>query len=221
MEKKGVIIICLLIMGILSISFVSADFLSKITGKVPQNLSISVAGLAPANIIYISNPGSPTPIIPNSFSYKSVIFEIWVSDTDGYSDINTSSVWINVSYNGVDRINNSCNYQGNIIDLNTANFTCTVDLWYWDPAKDWNITVKANDKGNLIEQTNNTGIFSYGGMNSIEISPEVLGWPSVSPIGEINVEPTNGPVWINNTGNRNNTIEITAYNFLNCHVLNS
>jgi hypothetical protein len=213
-KKKILSVVIVVSILLISISFVSAGFWNKITGRVVQNMSITVLGLSPVTVNYISNPGSPTPVTPILSTYLPVVFEVHVLDSDGFGDINTSSVWINVSYNGVDRINNSCSYHGNIINLNTANFTCTVNMWYWDPPKDWNVTVKANDKGNLTEQINNTGILSYGGMNSLEIYPVVLNWPSVSPAGSNNIIPLNGPILINNTGNYDNTVEIKAFDLL-------
>ncbi len=205
---------------LLMISFVSAGFfdLAKgITGRASSqdtNVSIIVTGINPVSIIVVNSTLAGSTVDPSENSMKNIAFNVYVGDRDGVSDINDTSVYVNFTRSGVtSRINSSCNLVGDI-NTTTANFTCTIGMWYFDAPGVWNISVYANDLGNTTLVQNNSFTFSYGQLQAIVISPISLTWTSVS-LGAQNQTPTNQPTLINNTGNYNVTsgnIQVKAIN---------
>lgn len=198
------------------ISLVSAgvfDWLKKtITGKVQQqqqNMTINVRGLRPAEIVYVSpiNPG--VGITPTDSSYKPVTFEVYVYDPDGFKDIDKTSVSADFSLYGTTRFTDICSYQ-NDLPPKKVNFSCTIDMWYWDEAGDWNINVKGKDIGNGTWVYNTSTTFKYNLLRSMVISPVELIWPEIIP-ESTNQTPGNYTV-INNTGNYLGNITIIALN---------
>ena len=215
----SIIIVSLLLIS--SISLISAGLWNTITGKAtgpqPQNLSITVAGVNP--VVVAIQPSSfndesgdaGIQIDPNELnlpSVKAVPFNVQVSDTDGVTDINDSSVRFEVlediSKNG------SCTLE-NDIDGNTANYSCSFDMNYWDSAASWTIQVQASDFGAQTIETN-TQAFTYRLLSSMTISPTTLTWPAVTP-SSINQTATE-PTIVTNTGNYNGQISVEAYNLV-------
>ena len=209
---------------ILVSSFTSAgffeDFYAKITGKASAqatNVSVSVAGTNAVTINVFN--GTITGFASIESNPTSIEFWVTVTDSDGVNDINDSAT--NASFEYITggeaiRSNSSCIQQGADIDGNSANFTCTIVMWYFDASGDWNITVYANDLGNLTAQSNTSQNFQYGQTTALVISPNELTWTSVSP-GQINATSNNDPTLINNTGNfdvASGGMDINATNLL-------
>lgn len=207
-KKKGFYIIIFFIFTILLISIVSAGFWDKITGKAPQrpqDISINVVGIRPVVIEYIEAI-SPKDPIENSIT--TIVFEVRVTDPDGVSDINDSSVRAEFSKIGETTKTNSCQWQKDI-DSDTANYSCSIDMQYYDGSGTWNIKISATDFGSkiLIEDTSS---FVYQELKAMTLSPASLTWPNIIP-GSINQTSDNDPAVITNTGNYNGEISVKAY----------
>src|SRR3989338_3121758 len=127
------------------------DWFKKLTGQATSqvfNASIQITGTAPAYVNFVSAVVATAPTEGNP---KQIYLEIHVNDSDGVSDVNTTAVNANFSrYTTLDtevvRENTSCLYKGTI-DAYTANFTCYVDMQYWDANGTWNISVRGKDLG--------------------------------------------------------------------------
>ena len=129
-------------------------------------------------------------------SSTSVIINFSAYDADG--DLNHSSAAVNFTKtNEETRQNISCSMYES--DVNYANYTCNVTMWWWDGAGTWNIAAFIKDnQNNLAANTSTT--FTMGERTSFVISPAVLTWPGIAP-GATNQTSNNDPLLLNNTGN--------------------
>ena len=217
MEKKLVYFtITLLIISLMAVSVVSAGFFDwfKPTGKAAAqltNVTVGVTGINPAQIIYVSPISAVNPLEAGS---KAVTFSVRMKDIDGVNDLNDTSVSANFSKTDeATRFSSACTWV-NDIDTTTANYSCSIDMWYWDGAStSWGVGVKGKDLGNLTEVYNTTTIFGYNELKAMVISPPALTWAALNS-GDANKESTNDPTVVNNTGNYNSTIALTAINLL-------
>jgi len=218
MKKEDVV----LILGILLFSLVliapitSAGFLDNLRGKITgfvtntTNVTVTVAGTSPVTVQVINASMTGTEVTPISREVTNVTFFVTVTDPDGQSDINLSSV--NASFrfhqtgNGeATRVNTSygCIDKGTIDSIN-RNFSCSVGMFFYDAPGFWNITVYARDNGATTNVANISQSFNYISLQSTFIQPQSITFPSAA-IGATNVTSNNDPLIINNTGNFNYT----------------
>ena len=212
---------------VLTVSLVSAgffeDLFGKITGKATTkatNVSISVTGINAVTIVVINSTITGTTNDPSEDTFSTIEFFVEVSDADGVNDINDSSVNVSVAFFNQSlfsskRVNLTCSLVADL-DANKANFSCSIYMYYFDANGIWNITVFANDLGNLTAQSDTTKDFTYDQLKAIKITPTALTFASVSP-GDTNITSNNDRTYINDTGNFNGTsggIEINATNLI-------
>jgi len=206
----GVILSILLIVPLISAGL-SDWFKAIITGKLGSqttNISISVAGANAAQIIFVETIGNRDA---NESGIRSITFNITMSDPDGVLDLNDTSVNASFSMVGyTTRFNSTCTW---IMDVSTtaANYTCEIEMYYWDANGDWTINVSGTDLGNTTFVYNDTTNFQYNELKAMVIHPPNLTWPGVS-IGAQNQTSDNDPTYINNTGNYNGEVKVTAIN---------
>ena len=210
-EKIGIAVFLILGFSLVLVSAGLIDWFQKtITGKAssqPTNLTITVSGVNPAVIEYVS-PISDVSLNDGGGT-TGVTFYVTMSDADGVSDLNDSSVSANFTKTDESvRFNNSCVHLEDI-DANRANYSCTIDLWYWDEAGDWNISVRGKDLGNMTWVYNLTTNVTLLELKSLVIFPISLTWPAISP-DATNQTSDNDPTTVNNTGNYNGTIRVTG-----------
>ena len=196
------------------ISFVSAGPFDWITGQASSqetNVSVTIQGTNPTVIqVFNESLGAVSPTEANT---TLVSFEVLVSDADGVNDIVDSSVTVNFSRAGEElRLNATCQFVADV-DSTTANYTCAADMFWYDEAGAWTISVGANDTGNGTFQYNTTQSFTYSELKALVISPAALTWATLST-GAVNQSSSNDPTVINNTGNFNGTINLTGINIL-------
>ena len=207
-KREGYLIFAIILL--LSMTVISAgifDFFK--TGKAssaPQNVSVSVVG---ANAVIITVP--PASGTPNEFGSRTIIFDVNVTDPDGVSDINTTSVRYEITKVAQTTKTGNCPYQ-NIVNSTTSNFTCTTVLWYYEADGAWNIRVEGKDIGNTTLM-NGTNTLTYGSLNAFLMSPSSISWPGVTT-GGANQQANNDPTIINNTGNYVSTISIIGINLI-------
>jgi len=151
------------------------------------------------------NVNAPTiPIVtvnetfsPLEGSVREIEINFTVNDVDGYDDINVSSLVINFSRSGEDnRLNSSC--LNITASENETNFSCLVDMYYFDGAGDWNVSITIKDDGQA-PASNNSVTFTYGEFTGIVLSPLSIGWSSIDA-GAVDQVADNSTL-INNTGN--------------------
>lgn len=215
--KKGMTTI-LIICSILLIGLTSAGLIDSIkgtlTGKAtsqPTNVTITVTGTSQADIISISQPLNINPT-ENAVTYVS--FSAIMCDNDGVSDLNDTSVQANFTRIGeIVRLNSTCTQSGADLNTTCANYSCQIDMWYFDGAGEWNITVTGNDLGNLtpaLYNDQNTSNFTYTQLKAMILpSDAVLIWNSVVP-GNLNQTADNDPTLINNTGNYDGELTLSG-----------
>jgi hypothetical protein len=140
-------------------------------------------------------------------------FTVEITDPDGVNDINDTSIRANFSRVGESvRTNNSCVLLGDLNGTN-ANYSCEIEMQYFDFNGVWSITVGGTDLGNLSFVFNDTSNFTYNQLQAILISNSTE-FPSISS-GDINITANGSWTEINNSGNYNSTnISVSAVNLL-------
>jgi len=208
--KRGIyILVFFVFLMIIVISFVSGGFFGKlkktITGYAtsqPENVSITVAGTSQITMVIFNQSLTGTAVDPTENATTYITLYVVINDSDGVSDINDSGVSANVTFGSTIRRNNTCALVGDL-DTQRANYSCRIDMWYFDAPETWTINVRANDLGNTSYVVN-TSSFKYNQLQAIVISPSSLTFPSVA-IGATNQTSNNDPTVVNNTGNYNVT----------------
>jgi len=218
MVKKGVkflvlFFVIILLTSIFLAPIISAGFFNnfwgKITGKATSDttsLNITVGNSAP-KIPFVSQISAQDP---TEDSTKSISFSFTASDTDGVANLDDNSAKAYFNKSGeTTRYNSSCIWIEDL-DANSANYSCTIDMWYFDENGIWTINVSIEDINSAyIENTSSS--FTYNLLTSMAMSPTSLTWPAVG-VSDTDIGATNDPIKINNTGNDNAlTIDVTAY----------
>ncbi len=217
--KREKFVILSLIFIILISASVSAgwfDWIKTMTGRAASkstNVSVPISGTDPISIELVSVSAS---INPSEGNPKDVTIYIKASDTNGVADINDTSFSANFTKSGQPtRENSSCVWIEDL-DANSANYSCTITMWYWDESGTWNIGVKGRDYGSGSWSHNTTQTFTYNELKALVISPDEIAWSSISP-GATDQDANNDPTTVNNTGNYNqttNAINVTAINLI-------
>jgi len=161
----------------------------------------------PPTIDWVESIDPQTPI---DDTIKSITFNFTATDQEGASDINVSTAQARFQLAGEPtRSNLSCvNWSQS---GNNVNFTCTIDMWYFDKADtEWiiNVTIKDNS-GDSGE--NSSTEFQYNTLTAMKISPTSLEWDEIN-LTDTDTGSNNDPILINNTGNEELlNINVTAF----------
>ncbi len=150
---------------------------------------------------------------PSEASFKTVEFYTTVYDADGVGDIDDSSIEAEFTKANISREDNSCSFIADI-DGYSANYSCSIKMWYFDSPGYWNINVTAADLSEASAE-NSSEYFQYNQLQAITISPNLIDFGSVL-INSTNKTAVNDPTIISNTGNANLTGKI-ALNALDLH----
>ncbi len=201
MIKKETYLFLALIFLMLIIPLTSAGFVdwfkATITGKDTSGttaLNITI-GNAPPTIAFVSVIPDQTP---NENGINSTTFTFNATDTDGFLNINVSTAQARFNKTGeTTRVNTSC------INLSQSgdnvNFSCTIDMWYYDGNGDWTINVTIKDINDAPGENSST-TFQYNLLPAMTMSPTSLGWTDFG-VTQIWQNSTDNPVVVNNTGN--------------------
>ena len=215
MIKKEAYLFIGLIFLMLTIPLASAgifsDLWGKITGKATfgsPDLNITIGN----NLPTIGFVESIDNIGPIDDAIRSITFNFTATDADGAADLNPATAEANFSRTGeTTRVNTSC------IELTTsgndANYSCTIDMYYFDQNGAWsiNVTIQDDQGENVI---NSSTTFTYTVLAGMKINQTSLTWPSVAG-GQNDVGSNNDPIQINNTGNQEpNDINVTGFNLI-------
>jgi hypothetical protein len=209
-KKRGAYFIFLVFVIIILSSIVSAGIFDwfKGTGKASsqtQNVSLTVTGGNPVTVEVPTISANPI-----EFNSVTVNFVANVSDPDGVNDINDSSVVVKFT-NGATVRNGVCSWSRDISTIK-SNYSCSVVMWYFDQAgSGWTLNVSASDLGSKI-LVSGTSVFTYNELRAMVLTPSTLTWPAVVT-GAVN-QLSNDPTRINNTGNYNGSVSVTARDLL-------
>ena len=165
---------------------------------------------------------------------KTFRFSFVVTDADNLTDIVNISAVANITrgfentaeairYNDtfVNSGDGGCNAV-NLILPNSKNFSCTINVVFYDGAGAWNISVRINDsvkRTDIVDYAfaqNNTQTFTINELTALVIYPSTISFPTIA-LGDVNVSARIN-ITINNTGNDDisgrelsgETINITA-----------
>ena len=176
-------------------------------GNYTFTINTSYAPPQPPQITYIT----PIPAKdPTENSYTSVQFKVTMYDANGVGDLNHTSVTANFTRPGeATRQNLSCINITGEATATSQNYSCTIDMWYWDESGDWNITVYGEDISGA-SAINYSAVFYYNSLQAMMPSPPLITWPTVTQ-GNLNQTPSEY-LLINNTGNQEGVVAVTAIN---------
>ena len=212
MGKPNIFItgIILIFIMLSSFSFVSAGFFDffrkgpQLSPNQPLGVNITVGNTAP-QIIFV-DVISPVDITEDSI--VAVTFSFLARDVDGASNLNDASATASFNRSGEVTRSNPCSLIG-VVDSTTKNYSCTINIWYFDGAGTWIINATIADNNGLNIENTTTG-FTLNPTTAIQMSPGILTWNPLSIIDR-NQTSNNDPLLLNNTGNDNNLgVNITA-----------
>jgi len=140
-----------------------------------------------------------------------VEFFVLASDENGADNLNGTSLNATFSKAGEEtRFNSSCSWK-NDVNTTTANYTCTIGIWYWDGAGTWNVNATILDLSSA-QSASYGEIFTLQETTAMVMSPTALGWLTIN-LTSTNVLSNTDPIIINNTANKNITdgnVKVTA-----------
>lgn len=195
----------------------SGGYSGYLTKGACLNISHAAANTAP-EITFVSPIADTNPVEASS---TTVTFYATMYDEDGVADLNDNSVNASFTRTGeTARYDTGCTRVGDI-DANSANYSCSIDMWYFDGAGSWDITVYGEDD-EPESATNSSESFTYNQLQAIVISPASISFDAGT--GDTNVLADDHPTQINNTGNYNATgnLAIEAYDlFSGSNILGS
>ena len=224
MVKKrafGLIVILALLLINSSIVFAGFfDFFDAITGWATTQtttLNLTVGNTAPV----IGNVSVVSAVTLIEKSNITVVFYFVAHDVDGVDNLNDNSPNIVVNFTQASttyiRTNTSAvTTCGLVADINavSANYSCEVDLWFFDPSGSWSINVSVLDNSNARAENSSAGgqgePFNVNTLTALQMAPTSLTWGSISLTAK-NTTSNNDPIYLNNTGNVNITnVTVTA-----------
>lgn len=168
----------------------------------------AVPTIDPANIVGISSPISPTygDVTPVSFSFIA-------EDLDGVGDLVDTSAYAEFQGPGGPNVG-SCNPAVSCPECltNEWKYDCSVDMNYYDIPGTWTVYVEIQDvAGETASDSSVT--FTYNEVVYFDFLPTSFSWGTLAP-GLIDQLATNNPMTMDNLGNANLGIEITAANLV-------
>jgi len=181
--------------------------------KICQNLTSLEGSMAVFNVSYWSNysiknvvPVKPVIINITDLNEQEITpgnanpitFNVTIGDINGYQII--KNINATFSRNLIERYNSSCSFLAEN-NATSANFSCTIDIWYFDEPGEWNVTATAIDYFDVISNDYSEN-FTLTEQGSYVISPGALIWGSALMPGETN-KLAGVSLVINNTGNKN------------------
>jgi len=186
-----------------------------ITGRATSgtaDLNITVSGSSPTvdAVFNVSFEAANPSITLAGILVTNISFT--ATDTDGVGNLNDTAAIVNFQRSGgVTRSNTSCVLVGDL-DANTANYSCEVDIYYYDGSGSWTINASILDNNN--NRADNTSMnFTLQETTGMVIFPTNLTWASLALTDENST--ANENITINNTANKDiaaGGINVTAYN---------
>ncbi len=183
------------------------DFLNSITGKVtsgPTNASITVGAIA----VFDTSAIPAQSVTEDSTTNISFSYLVDIDSGTGTLLNNTAFAIFNVSGYSTSRTT-TCGRQTDI-NSTRANYSCSILVWYFDPAGNWSIYTNITDNtGNYAQRLEQ---WNLSELTAIVFSPQSLTWPTLIAASN-NQTSNNDPTTINNTGNGNlSQVRVQAIN---------
>jgi hypothetical protein len=213
-DKKLVYVgIFFLIIGTVVASFASAgvgNWLRQITGKATNTVDINITVGVPQVIGVFNNTGmSDFSVGLNAGPANSTVYiNFSVYSPSGVGNLNTSSAGINFSKSGEALRQNTTGCIANATSSDYVNFTCTVQMLWFDGSGTWDIMAYIEDNSTNYA-SNTSGDFQIGSTTGFSLGPTSVTFSGIAA-GATNKTSDNDPIELNNTGNQ--AIGLTAKN---------
>ena len=198
----GIFVMTTLILSVATVSAGLADWFNSITGRATSqnivlNVTVSSSGAPQITNILQWNRTASYTFDPTEAGATYAVINFTAYSPNGYANLLDSTARLNITLSGVTRTNTTCvRYQQ---AGNYANYSCTVDLWYFDTNNDWNITASINDSSNTNAQNVSANI-TFRQLTAIRSGPSPVTFAAIAP-GATNATSNNKPYLVNNTGN--------------------
>jgi hypothetical protein len=189
----------------------SQDIISITGMATSQNeiVNLTLTGLANGDIYFVENRTTQS-ITDNTFTNVTISF--YINDPDGASTVAPERAQVNFTkpdrafgaargtiFNYSSGTSGGC-FSSNNINATSANVTCSVHVWYFDPAGEWNISVIYRAANGSGESQNLTHNFSLASTTAIQIAPTNISFAETTA-GANNATSSSDPIVVNNTGN--------------------
>ena len=214
--RKGVYIFLVTLTAIIILAtLVSAglfDWIKKprITGEATTAntaLNITVGNTVPT-ITVVNAIAAQDPTIGAT---TSITFNFTATDTDGASNINLSTAQAFFNKTGESTRSNSSCINTSIGVGNNINFTCTINMQYFDLNGAWTINTTIKDNSAAYAENSST-TFTYNLLTAMVMAPTSLSWQQLATT-DTNVGSNNDPIVVNNSGNDIDlNVNVTSYN---------
>ena len=209
MEKRVYIIVFSIFLLLIISSFASAsiiDWLKKtITGKatsIPYNVSVPLVGANTIKFIVFNQTLTGAAVTPVENNSVNILFNVTVIDQDGNADINDSSIvamlYTTATAGEAVRQNATACKSIGVNNATSENFTCGINMWYYDANVSWTINMTGNDAGNKTYINDNTKNITYATLGSFILDNRLVTF-SAAP-GDINKTSLQNST-LNNSGN--------------------
>jgi len=218
----------IIFVGILSVfvvlvasSFVTAGFgdwfKNVVTGKATtgaEDLNLTIGNNAPRIIAVFPN----TPIVPTENTVSIFKVNFTVEDPNGAFQIDNTTAIVTANFSGSffpDRFNATCSTDGEPYAINFQNFTCDVEMQFFDNATLYGVNVTISDTLGASAE-NFTTTFTYNQLTAFVLAPDALTFPGID-VESVQTQSDNDPTLMNNTGNDDiavGSIDVTAINLL-------
>jgi len=146
---------------------------------------------------------------PVEAGVRNVKVNFSVTDLNGFDDIDSSSARVSFERSGeVTRVSGPC------VEIGSSefvmNYSCSVDMMYYDGAGEWTINVSVSDF--FVDSVSNSSTsFTYNQLTAMVMSSASLSW-GVLGLSDVNAGAIDDPIVVSNTGNDDGLgINITAY----------
>ncbi|MCG8699710.1 MAG: hypothetical protein MI922_16775, partial [Bacteroidales bacterium] len=168
------------------------------TGSYYDNddMSFNVT-LPPNKIPTITSIETISPQSITESGTTAVTFSYQVTDLDETTDLNDTTAYAEFRKAGEETRSAACTKSNNI-NTTTANYTCTIDMWYFDAAGDWIIKVSINDSETYTEDLSTS--FILGQTTAMVFSPSSVSFSGATSPADTNIL-ADQRITINNTGN--------------------
>jgi hypothetical protein len=203
MRKKLVFGVVFVFVLLIMTGFASAGiggWFKKITGMAPSDTTVMnvTVGNNPPQIVKVRNDTMGNPAVTESGT-TTLQINFTAYDADGATTLNDTSAQGRIKRGGeAVRENLTCAWIEDY-DTNYANYSCDVELWYWDGAGSWEINVSIKDNNNAYAANTTTNV-SIQEDTCMVMSPVGLAWAAVT-VTSIDVGADDDPILINNTCN--------------------
>ena len=193
------------LIGNYNVTFAANDTSNNLNSTEKTNFTVNSA----PQIVFVSTVPSQTITEAGT---TQVNFSFLVYDENGAEDIVNATAQLRVNLTGeTDRTNSSCHPLA-VTSTNTVNYTCSINIWYFDNAGNWTVNVSIKDRQSNYTE-NSTRSFELYSTTAMQMYPTSVTWPSLE-LGTVNRTSNNDPLIINNTGNKDigvGSITVTAY----------